>query len=264
MALLLGLTSASYAASISVNLTPSATVDNQNVDPGETALVGIAGADSTTDGANWNNITLSVGGTTGAPTTFPGATQGGNHIDLTDSTGSDSSVDMTSTGTFWSNYANVSSPNQGVTGDGGLLQGYLNLNDAETISLGGLATWAPNGYKVYAVFDIGPFSRTYGISMNDGGPNQTYWSADTITDSDTGNTGTVSWLQTNATTSGTAVSDANWAVYGTFTGDTLTISGTNSGGRSVLSGFQVVAVPEPSSAALLGLGGLALIVRRRK
>ncbi|MFK7909862.1 MAG: PEP-CTERM sorting domain-containing protein [Akkermansiaceae bacterium] len=30
------------------------------------------------------------------------------------------------------------------------------------------------------------------------------------------------------------------------------------------NGFQLIAVPEPSSAALLGLGGLALILRRRK
>ncbi len=29
-------------------------------------------------------------------------------------------------------------------------------------------------------------------------------------------------------------------------------------------GFDTVAVPEPSSTALLGLGGLALILRRRK
>jgi hypothetical protein len=34
--------------------------------------------------------------------------------------------------------------------------------------------------------------------------------------------------------------------------------------RLRMSGFQIVAVPEPSAAALLGLGGLALILRRRK
>jgi hypothetical protein len=34
--------------------------------------------------------------------------------------------------------------------------------------------------------------------------------------------------------------------------------------RSGLSAFQISAVPEPSTTALLGLGGLALILRRRK
>lgn len=36
------------------------------------------------------------------------------------------------------------------------------------------------------------------------------------------------------------------------------------GRRFHLNGFQIESVPEPSSAALLGLGGLALILRRRK
>ncbi|MFK7911566.1 MAG: PEP-CTERM sorting domain-containing protein [Akkermansiaceae bacterium] len=34
--------------------------------------------------------------------------------------------------------------------------------------------------------------------------------------------------------------------------------------RLQLNGFQIVAIPEPSSIALLGLGGLALILRRRR
>ena len=61
-----------------------------------------------------------------------------------------------------------------------------------------------------------------------------------------------------------------YAVTGTFTSDgagTLTfgIDGLPGGGeRTVLNGFQLEAVPEPSTTALLGLGGLALILRRRK
>ncbi|MFC5050402.1 PEP-CTERM sorting domain-containing protein [Rubritalea spongiae] len=54
-------------------------------------------------------------------------------------------------------------------------------------------------------------------------------------------------------------------------GDTLTFiysSRENIGGTMTADNFQlvgsVVAVPEPSSTALLGLGGLALIMRRRK
>ena len=63
---------------------------------------------------------------------------------------------------------------------------------------------------------------------------------------------------------------------GNKVGNTLTIVGTASDtamfvgvesfGRSErrFDNFEVNAVPEPSSAALLGLGGLALILRRRK
>lgn len=51
----------------------------------------------------------------------------------------------------------------------------------------------------------------------------------------------------------------------TFTDNQIGQSGITAGGDRVgLGEFRVNAVPEPSSAALLGLGGLALILRRRK
>lgn len=63
-------------------------------------------------------------------------------------------------------------------------------------------------------------------------------------------------------------------VTGTFTADAtaqdFTIEGFNTDPASVgsqlnaLTLHQTAAVPEPSSSALLGLGGLALILRRRK
>ena len=49
-------------------------------------------------------------------------------------------------------------------------------------------------------------------------------------------------------------------------GGNLTVSMDNPTSQTVsaLSGATLTAIPEPSSAALLGLGGLALILRRRK
>ncbi|MFD2158577.1 PEP-CTERM sorting domain-containing protein [Rubritalea tangerina] len=253
----------SHAASISVNFAVSATVDNQVVDPGETALVGISAAESV-DGSNWNNVSLRLAGNAGDPGTFRTNTQGGASISLIDSSGANAGVNLTSTGTFYTNYANVSSPSQGATGDGGLLQGFLNLNDSESITLTGLSSWAPSGYKVIAVFDIGSQSRTYSLSMQDGTSTETYWTNDTSADSDLDNDGSISWLETTATTQASATTDANYATFGTFSGDTLTISGSNVGGRATLSGFQIVAIPEPSSTTLVGLAALALILRRRK
>jgi hypothetical protein len=91
-----------------------------------------------------------------------------------------------------------------------------------------------------------------------------------------GISGTVGTTLGPVISQGTGVPDtlAEYAVTGTFTssddGDgsgTLTfgIDGLPNGSeRTVLNGFQIDAVPEPSATALLGFGGLALILRRRK
>lgn len=232
-------------ASISVNF-GIALNDANAVDAGESSIIGLAGT-QTTDGTTWNNINLRASGA-GAPSTFTAATQGANHINLNDSSGGDAGVDMTSSGSFYSNFANSSSPNQSGTGDAGLMQSFLNLNSSESITLDGLASWAPHGYKVYAVFDIGSATRTYAISMTDGTSNQTFWTEDTSgADADTDNDGVIGWIPTSASSSATAVTDANYAVFGTFTGDSLTISGDATSGRATLNGLQIVAQTEPSA-----------------
>ncbi|BDS05808.1 hypothetical protein NT6N_08480 [Oceaniferula spumae] len=75
--------------------------------------------------------------------------------------------------------------------------------------------------------------------------------------------------QTNAGDSiiGSFVANGSTQTFGVFgrdaDGGTFTNGGT---GASQINGIQlrITAIPEPSSAALLGLGGLALILRRRK
>ena len=228
-----------------VNVNFGITTDNANaVNSGEISIVGISGTEQV-DGSKWNNLNLRASGA-GTPSTFTAATQGANHIDLDDSSGSDSGIDIRSNGSFYSNFGNVTDGDSTTTGDAGLMQSFINLNSSETISLSGLAAWAPYGYKVYAVFDIGAVNRTYAVTMNDGSTSQAFWTADTSgTDADTDNDGVIGWIQTSATTSGTAVSDANYAVFGSFTGDTLTISGDAVSGRATLSGLQIVAQTEP-------------------
>ncbi len=73
---------------------------------------------------------------------------------------------------------------------------------------------------------------------------------------------------TVATTSGAVSTSGSW-IIGTFTADAATQDFHSSHGTNVsseLNAYQLrnVTVPEPSSTALLGLGGLALILRRRK
>ncbi len=77
---------------------------------------------------------------------------------------------------------------------------------------------------------------------------------------------------TNYTTSGSftqpqaGVFDSGNSIIVTgLSGDLNLSSGERTNpGISTITGFQIVEVPEPSSTALLGLGGLALLLRRRK
>jgi hypothetical protein len=256
------------AASISINFTPIAG-DGVDVDANESSVIGVAGAE-TVAGTGWNNIRTRDAGSSGAPTVFVSQTQGGNHIDLIGSDGADSGVNMTSSGSFFFNFSQVSSPNHPATGDGGMMQSYLLSNASETISLSGLAVWAPDGYKVIVFFDIGDQGpRVYGLKGTDGTTSQSFFTNDTDSnsgggvDTDANNDGIIEWKLTTATTAGTAVTDANYAVFGNFTGDTFTLSGADAT-RAVISGFQVVAVPEPSTTCLGALALGWLLLRRRR
>lgn len=58
-----------------------------------------------------------------------------------------------------------------------------------------------------------------------------------------------------------------WAAYGeakNFTSDELVITNTSTADYGGISAIKIEAIPEPSSAALLGLGGVALILRRKR
>jgi hypothetical protein len=78
---------------------------------------------------------------------------------------------------------------------------------------------------------------------------------------DLANTTTLASYGNRASATFNLTSDALGALSFRFTeNETVTNTSTN----STLVGMSVIQVPEPSSAALLGLGGIALILRRRK
>ncbi|MGC4002105.1 MAG: hypothetical protein QM811_02720 [Pirellulales bacterium] len=118
------------------------------------------------------------------------------------------------------------------------------------------SAYTANGYKVVAFFNIGALSRNYGLRVDDGTTSATYFTNDTAVDSDPTDSGAMTWLKATGVTSGTATSNANYAVFDGLNASSFNITGiVGVSGRSIISGFQVianpVAVPEPGTYGLL-------------
>ncbi len=257
------------AASISVNMQIS-TNDNNSVDPDESAVTLPAGLN--VSGQYWNGILLRDS-SAGAPTTFTAATQGGNSITLNDHAGSPAAV-MTSSGSFYSEFSDATDgTNRGVTGEAGLVQSYVNLNDNESITISGLGgAFCGDTYKVVLFCEAGDIARTMGLRVVEGpGGNDVdfmrWYRQTTSPDGDVDDDGLVEWVLAVGATSGDATQNGNYFVADGLRADSFTIYGSNVGGRSIINGFQVISnVPEPITLALLGLGSLGLggYIRRRR
>ena len=250
----------SQAASISINFHVGDDMDAQadhELATGETAGL-IA-----TDGALWNNINVGNGGATNTTTTaiFASTT-------LTDDSGANAAIIAPSaTSSRFVGYAASSAAAEnelGLTGNNDdLYNSYLALNgpggdgnpaDAAVLNITNLSSdFTTNGYRViiYSDSDRGP---------NGSGGNRT--SSFTI------GTTTQDVLDNQHVFDNTFILGTNYTefVFGPGAADNFTIDVfSDDGGRGSINGIQIIAaVPEPSSTALLGLGGLALILRRRK
>ena len=178
----------------------------------------------------------------------------------------------------------TSTNNNGVGADG-----VLNINAGGTLSISGGTQIFNERSTINGTFQVDGSAATIRMNQIGGGSGN----FDFIFDSGgistiTGDLG-FSWLGIASTTvfvngaavAGTAASytlfngnaAGNTPSAGNFTiaglgaegvGWTLDITNNASGGANDTVVLNVIAVPEPSSTALLGLGGLALILRRRK
>ena len=197
---------------------------------------------------NWNNAT-GVSGTVNS---------------LVDDSGASTSSSVT-----WTTFNLWDLQNGDGNGtDQDMMSGYLdnfNVNGPQTLTISGIQ---PNkGYDIYVYFNRE--QETYsGITASDGTNTNTYYARDNGL-----SYATNGYMISSDDNIGDGWTDANVFQFTGYTGSTLDFSDPGDPGspaapggwKVYVQGIQlVVTVPEPSSTALLGLGGLALMLRRKR
>jgi len=207
--------------------------------------------------ANWNNLKSDWSGTAGArPTT------------IVDSTGSATGITLKyDTGDTWS-----TDVNEADSIDHKLFKRYFddapNGSGQPYVNVGGIAD-AALGYTVIIYLASDSANSGTDVQMGD------IWLQDQQADAgatilSNGGTKLAPTLLGDSYTGtyldATGGSAGNYIVFTGLTSTNFTLRGDKSttDARVGFAGMQIITVPEPSSAALLGLGGLALILRRRK
>ncbi|BDS05460.1 hypothetical protein NT6N_05000 [Oceaniferula spumae] len=135
----------------------------------------------------------------------------------------------------------------------------LGLDTGGTISFTNLNASVGAVYDVYVYMNRN-FGNTGTKSVTVGGTTKFIQGEDDTGPFSEANYATQAAADANPTEGG------NYILFSGVSTDNLDIVFGHVGpnGRAGINGVQIVGVPEPSSAALLGLGGLALIMRRRK
>ncbi|HLP78370.1 MAG TPA: PEP-CTERM sorting domain-containing protein [Candidatus Paceibacterota bacterium] len=221
-------------------------VDAYSTIGGASQYAGVVSANywnNTWDGANNGN-----GNAVGNPVTW-------NNL-FYNNTGANSgvSVSATSFADGWWNYYSVLGGSRVQDIDGTynnyLLNGYNN-NSFNNITLSSIP-YAQ--YDLYVYFNADTAGRTGTVNVGA----TTY---DFTTLGNAANSGANALLTQTTDTAG-ANPGADYAVFSGLTGNSQTIAAAVNGWGGI-AGFQIVAVPEPGSLALAGLGGLMVLGFRR-
>lgn len=243
------------AATISVNFTDNGSADSTM------GLIDVAGAPAASGArvSNWNNVTAN--GASQAAVTL-GQDSEGNAITTT--------VAYTGTGA-----ANWRLGHTITNGDDRLWKGYLDTATEMTISVTDVpyaiydvivyfdgenaGDWRVASYAIGAVSAGGEDSEntSWGFGQN---VDKVYQLPDPSGNAN----GNKTWPQPTSNNG-----EGNYVILTGITGSSFDLIASAGGSasaakRAPINGFQIVQVPEPSAAALLGLGSLALFLRRRK
>lgn len=269
----LALATTATAGSISVNFHVDGDADAQadhELTTGETAgFVAV-------DGQFWNNVNVGTAAAHNTAGPIFGSTA------LTDDMGNATAATLTpsANSTWFVGYAASSAATAAELGlagnDDDLFNSYLALNgpsgdgspaDAAVLNITGLGSdFTGPGYNliIYSDSDRGTANtssaRTSTFTVTPGGGSATA----VFTEDDGAALGAFdgTYILSDGVESGDDFS--NYVVISGLTASSLSIEVTSDdGGRGAISGFQIVAVPEPGSLALLGLGGLMVVRRRR-
>ena len=249
---LAAMTSATSAATIGLNFQ-----DNVNAADSIMLAAETAGAPGVAS-SNWNNLDTGTGS--------------GGSLEYADSTPvTGATVSWTTDLGAWHLYDGTPPP----VGNGDRMwQGYLDAENSSTVTVSGLSF--AGSYDVYVYFDgnNGGSSRSsnyaIGAMFASGEDSEsTSWASGQNVDK-------VYQLPVAGGTSGGTFpvagpngNEGNYVLLSGITGSSFTLAATPGAtpdiNRAPINGIQIVeVVPEPSTTALLGLGGLALILRRRK
>ncbi len=156
-------------------------------------------------------------------------------------------------------YANLIS-SQGATSNGAdVISNTVAIDAADFASIdAGTATWDASAWVATYNGGANPNAERVRIDIeffSDAGGTVSLGAASNILEDTRAGAGTSGWLEIS--NNGTVVANARsfQITYGSVLGNDAYADNIS---------FSITPVPEPSSTALLGLGGLALILRRRK
>jgi hypothetical protein len=224
-----------------------------NVDLNSVSTATYSGAGAAPDGANtfWNGVNLPASGTTFTTTA--------NSLKYSDGTATATGVSFSlgnsfNSGTIAQGYVSVA------------LNLFRDYAYDTTNSNATFTSFAINGLNTGAVYNL----YIYSMADYGGSGGNTLFTIDGIsggtllTGNPNGDGVGASFVQSTTGVS-TGTNNGNYAIYSNLTAPSGTISGTFNGTNERFNGFQLeVFLPEPSSAALIGIAVVGLSARARR